>query len=168
MDEHEEFEQIPWSELTTRPPDKRKRLMYMVAGGVGVLVLVVLAARAFTSSAPAQPAAPAVTVAQADTSVAGEVASTTAVAGVASTAKAVLSPESTTLWPPESVPTNCRSLTHRTVAVGTGNSFPAGWFRKGRGAADRASGGQSSMIMSAATAKQSNWPPRAAIRRRHS
>ena len=80
MDEHEEFEQIPWSELTTRPPNGRKRLIYMVAGGVGVLVLVVLAARAFTSSAPAQPAAPAVTVAQADTSVAGEVASTTAVA----------------------------------------------------------------------------------------
>jgi len=77
MDDHEEFEQIPWSELTTRPPNGRKRLIYMVAGGVGVLVLVVLVARAFTSSSPAQPLAPAVTVAQTDTSVAGEVASTT-------------------------------------------------------------------------------------------
>ena len=35
MEEHEEFEQIPWSELTTRPPDGRRRLIYLVAGGLG-------------------------------------------------------------------------------------------------------------------------------------
>ncbi len=67
MEEHEEFEQIPWSELTTRPPDGRRRLIYLVAGGLGALILVVLVARAFMSSSPADPVAPSITLAQTET-----------------------------------------------------------------------------------------------------
>ncbi|MCU0281756.1 MAG: hypothetical protein MUE66_08055 [Acidimicrobiia bacterium] len=80
MEEHEEFEQIPWSELTTRPPDRRRRLIYLVAGGLGALILVVLVARAFMSSSPAVPVAPSITLAQSDTTAATAAAVPTTVA----------------------------------------------------------------------------------------
>ena len=69
MEEHEEYEQIPWSELTARPPAGRRRLVYLVAGGLGALVLVVLVARAFLLPSSADPAAPGVTVAEAGTTI---------------------------------------------------------------------------------------------------
>lgn len=80
MEEHEEFEQIPWSELTTRPPDGRRRLIYLVAGGLGALILVVLVARAFMSSSPAEPVAPSVTLAQTETTATTAASMTTAAA----------------------------------------------------------------------------------------
>jgi hypothetical protein len=80
MEEHEEFEQIPWSELTTRPPDGRRRLIYLVAGGLGALVVVVLVARAFMSSSPADPVAPSVTLAQSETTAAAAASVTTVAA----------------------------------------------------------------------------------------
>jgi hypothetical protein len=84
MEEHEEFEQIPWSELTSRPPDGRRRLIYLVAGGLGALILVVLVARAFLSPSSADPVAPAITVAQTETTA-------TTAAGTATTAPAASS-----------------------------------------------------------------------------
>jgi hypothetical protein len=69
MEEHEEFEQIPWSELTTRPPDGKRRFVYLVAGGLGALIVVVLVARAFMSPSPTDPVAPSVTLAQEETTV---------------------------------------------------------------------------------------------------
>jgi hypothetical protein len=78
MEEHEEYEQIPWSELTNRPPDGRRRSIYLIAGGLGALILVVLVARAFLSPSPADPLAPAVTLAQSETT-------TTAAAATATT-----------------------------------------------------------------------------------
>ena len=86
MEEHEEFEQIPWSELTTRPPDGRRRLVYLVAGGLGALIVVVLVARAFLSPSPADPVAPSVTLAQAETTV------TTAAAAMTTAAAASPAP----------------------------------------------------------------------------
>ena len=91
MEEHEEFEQIPWSELTARPPDGRRRIVYLVAGGLGALVLVVLVVRAFASPSPAVPVAPAITVAQ------GETSPTTA-AGPATTAAVAASPAPSLLY----------------------------------------------------------------------
>jgi hypothetical protein len=73
MDEHEEYEQIPWSELTTRPPEGRRRLWYLAAAAVGALVLGILVARAFFSSSSA-PSAPAVTVAEGETTLGTEAA----------------------------------------------------------------------------------------------
>ena len=84
MEEHEEFEQIPWSELTTRPPDGKRRLIYLVAGGLGALLLVVLVARAFLSPSPAEPVAPAITVALAETTTSSVAATATTVAAVSS------------------------------------------------------------------------------------
>lgn len=89
MEEHEEFEQIPWSELTTRPPDGKRRLVYLVAGGLGALIVVVLVARAFMSSSPADPVAPSVTLAQAETTVTAAAATVTT-AAVASSAPSLL------------------------------------------------------------------------------
>jgi len=89
MEEHEEFEQIPWSELTTRPPDGKRRLVYLVAGGLGALIVVVLVARAFMSPSPVDTVAPSVTLAQAETtSTTATAAPTTAAA--ASTAPSLL------------------------------------------------------------------------------
>ena len=82
MEEPEEYEQIPWADLTNRPPDARRRVLYLIAGGVAVLVLVVLATRAFLSPSPATPTAPAVTVSQSETTV------TTTAAAPASTVAA--------------------------------------------------------------------------------
>ncbi|MFH1329411.1 MAG: hypothetical protein ABIJ48_01935, partial [Actinomycetota bacterium] len=78
MEEHEEFEQIPWSELTARPPDGRRRIVYLAAGGLGTLVLAVLVVRAFGSPSPATPVAPAITVAQGETTVATAITTPTA------------------------------------------------------------------------------------------
>ena len=83
MEEHEEFEQIPWSELTARPPDGRRRVIYLVAGGLGALVLAVLVVRAFASPSPVTPVAPAVTVAQGDTTTTGAITATTAAVAAA-------------------------------------------------------------------------------------
>ena len=80
MEEHEEFEQIPWSELTTRPPDGRRRLIYLVAGGLGALILVVLVARAFMSSSPTEPVAPSITLALTETTASTSASGTTAAA----------------------------------------------------------------------------------------
>jgi hypothetical protein len=80
MEEHEEFEQIPWSELTTRPPDGRRRLIYLVAGGLGALILVVLVARAFMSSSPTEPVAPSITLALTETTASTSASVTTAAA----------------------------------------------------------------------------------------
>jgi hypothetical protein len=63
MDEHEEFEQIPWSQLTGGPPGSKRRVLYLVAAALGTLVLAVLVARAFLSS-PGETVAPASTLAQ--------------------------------------------------------------------------------------------------------
>ncbi|MBM3695764.1 MAG: hypothetical protein FJW79_07520 [Actinobacteria bacterium] len=91
MDEPEEFEQIPWSELTARPPDGRRRTLYLVAGGLGALVLTVLVARAFLTPSPTVPTAPAVTVSQEATTSSTDAGSppTSAAAAVA-TAPALL------------------------------------------------------------------------------
>jgi len=89
MEEHEEYEQIPWSELTTRPPDGRRRLIYLVAGGLGALILVVLVARAFFSASPGDPVAPAITVAQTETT-ATTVAAPATTAAAASPAPSLL------------------------------------------------------------------------------
>jgi hypothetical protein len=82
MEEHEEYEQIPWSELTTRPPDGRRRLVYLVAGGLGALILIVLVARAFLSPSPVDPMAPGVTAAQTETSATTAAAPATTAAAV--------------------------------------------------------------------------------------
>jgi hypothetical protein len=63
MDEHEEYEQIPWSQLTGGPPDGKRRILYMVAAGLGTLVLAILVARAFLSS-PGETVAPGSTLAE--------------------------------------------------------------------------------------------------------
>ena len=63
MDEHEEYEQIPWSQLTGGPSGGRRRTLYLIAAAVGTLVLAVLVARAFFSS-PGETVAPASTLAQ--------------------------------------------------------------------------------------------------------
>ncbi len=89
MEEHEEYEQIPWSELTTRPPDDRRRLIYLVAGGLGALILVVLVARAFLSPSRAVPVAPSVTLAQSETTATTAAAPATTV-GAATPAPALL------------------------------------------------------------------------------
>jgi hypothetical protein len=89
MEEHEEFEQIPWSELTTRPPDGKRRLLYLVAGGLGALIVVVLVARAFMSPSPVAPVAPSVTLAQTETTVTTAAAAATT-AAVASPAPSLL------------------------------------------------------------------------------
>jgi hypothetical protein len=92
MEEHEEFEQIPWSELTARPPGGKRRLAYLVAGALGALVVAVLVVRAFLSTSPAVPVAPGVTVAgdepASTSSTAAAAAPTTSAA--ASTAPALL------------------------------------------------------------------------------
>jgi hypothetical protein len=82
MEEHEEFEQIPWSELTARPPDGRRRTAYLVAAALGALVVGVLVARAFMSPSPASPLAPAVTLAQGDTTGSSAAGTATTAAGV--------------------------------------------------------------------------------------
>jgi len=63
VEEHEEYEQIPWSQLTGGPPGGKRRLLYLVAAALGTLVLAILVARAFLSS-PADTLAPAETLAQ--------------------------------------------------------------------------------------------------------
>lgn len=50
MEEHEEYEQIPWSQLTGGPPSGKRRLVYLAAGALGTLVLAVLVGRALLSS----------------------------------------------------------------------------------------------------------------------
>jgi hypothetical protein len=59
VEEHEEYEQIPWAQLTGGPPGGKRRVVYMVAAALGTLVLAILVGRAFLSSssetvAPAQ------------------------------------------------------------------------------------------------------------------
>jgi hypothetical protein len=66
MDEHEEYEQIPWSQLSGGPAGGRWRILYLIAAALGTLVLAVLVARAFLSS-------PGETVAPADTLIEEEV-----------------------------------------------------------------------------------------------
>lgn len=63
MDEHEEYEQIPWSQLTGGPPGGKRRIAYVIAAALGTLVLAVLVARAFLSS-PGETVAPASTLAE--------------------------------------------------------------------------------------------------------
>jgi hypothetical protein len=50
VDEHEEYEHVPWSELLAEPPQNRRRAGYLVATAVAALVLGVLVARAWFSS----------------------------------------------------------------------------------------------------------------------
>jgi len=60
VEEHEEYEQIPWAQLTGGPPGGKRRVVYMVAAALGTLVLAILVGRAFLSS-PAETVAPAET-----------------------------------------------------------------------------------------------------------
>ncbi len=62
MEEHEEYEQIPWSQLTGGPPTGKRRLLYMIAAALGTLVLAILVGRALLSS-PAETVAPGGTLA---------------------------------------------------------------------------------------------------------
>lgn len=50
MEEHEEYEQIPWSQLTGGPPSRKRRVVYMITAGLGTLVLAILVGRALLSS----------------------------------------------------------------------------------------------------------------------
>lgn len=76
-EEHEEYEQIPWSQLTGGPPGGRRRLLYLLAAALGTLVLAILVARAFLSS-PAETVAPGETPAEEAT---GDAGSDTSAAG---------------------------------------------------------------------------------------
>lgn len=64
--ESEEFEQIPWSNLVAEVKPPVDRRIYLVAGGVGVVVLLILAMRTFGSAGVAagepQPVPTTVTV----------------------------------------------------------------------------------------------------------
>lgn len=61
-EDHEEYEQIPWSQLTGGPPGGKRRLLYIAAAALGTLVLAIIVGRAFLSSSSA-PQAPGETVA---------------------------------------------------------------------------------------------------------
>ncbi len=75
MEEHEEYEQIPWSQLSGGPPTGKRRLVYLAAGALGALVLAVLVARAFLSS-PAETLAPSESVVSGNGDAASEAATT--------------------------------------------------------------------------------------------
>lgn len=84
MEEHEEYEQIPWAQLTGGPPSPKRRLAYLAAGALGTLVLAVLVARAFLSS-PAETLAPSDSLVPGDGEAVAEAATTSlAEAGSAS------------------------------------------------------------------------------------
>ena len=128
MEEHEEFEQIPWSELTTRPPDGKRRLIYLVAGGLGALILVVLVARAFLSPSPADPVAPAITWPRPRPR-------TSSVAATATTAAAVSSPRRCSTGKPtswRSRPRRGSGLPSPGPSGSSPTTSPPTWSRPGR------------------------------------
>jgi hypothetical protein len=47
VDEHEEYEHVPWSELLAKPPQNRRRVGYLAVAVVAALVFGVLVARAW-------------------------------------------------------------------------------------------------------------------------
>ncbi|MBN2112579.1 MAG: hypothetical protein JW785_00470 [Acidimicrobiia bacterium] len=89
-EQHEEFEQIPWSELTTRPPEGRRRVLYLAAGGVGALVITVLVVRAFLSPSGVAPVAPAPAVSVEEVAATTAAVTATSAAVAASPAPALL------------------------------------------------------------------------------
>ena len=58
--EHEEVESIPWSELLSQQPERRRRMIYLASGAIGAMVLGILVARTWMSpsvaSVPVTPA----------------------------------------------------------------------------------------------------------------
>ena len=58
--EHEEVESIPWSELLSQQPERRRRMIYLASGAIGAMVLGILVARTWMSPSVASvPVAPA-------------------------------------------------------------------------------------------------------------
>jgi len=98
VEEHEEYEQIPWAQLTGGPPSGKRRLVYLAAGAVGTLVLAVLVARAFLSS-PAETLAPSDSVVSGNDDAASEAASTSSTG--AESASAILYREADLMAFPE-------------------------------------------------------------------
>jgi hypothetical protein len=99
VEEHEEYEQIPWSQLAGRPPGEKRRLLYVMAAALGTLVLAILVFRAFLSS-PAETVAPSDTVVREAGAPASE-GSATSSTGMDSSASALLYREADLMAFPE-------------------------------------------------------------------
>jgi hypothetical protein len=68
VDDREELEQVPWSDLMaeTNPEDRRRRTMYMAAGLLGAVVLGAVVARSWWSPAATPPIAPSTSLVLSD------------------------------------------------------------------------------------------------------